>query len=128
VSSGAGRILVVDDEDGVRTAVQRLLRRMGYQVEAVADATTALALLAATPPRFDLVLSDILMPEKTGIELASELVFSGNPVAIVLMTGFAEQGKVSEATEKLRLPVLRKPFEVEQMAAIVDAVLSRAPA
>jgi DNA-binding NtrC family response regulator len=55
-------------------------------------------------------------------------VFSGNPVAIVLMTGFAEQGKVSEATEKLRLPVLRKPFEVEQMAAIVDAVLSRAPA
>ena len=71
---GSGRILVVDDEEGVRTVLQRLLRRIGYDVDAVGDADTALAMLAVQPLRFDLVLSDILMPDKTGLELAEEII------------------------------------------------------
>jgi PAS domain S-box-containing protein len=123
---GTGRILVVDDEEGVRTVLQRLLRRMGYEVEAVGDATTALALLSVVPLRFDLVLSDILMPGKTGLELATQLLGAGVPVAIVLMTGFADSATVREATETHRLPVLRKPFEADQLAAIVEDTLSAA--
>lgn len=123
---GTGRILVVDDEEGVRTVLQRLLRRMGYEVEAVGDATTALALLSVVPLRFDLVLSDILMPGKTGLELATQLLDAGVPVAIVLMTGFADIATVREATETHRLPVLRKPFEANQLAAIVEDALSAA--
>jgi PAS domain S-box-containing protein len=122
---GTGQILVVDDEEGVRTVLQRLLRRIGYEVDAVGDAATALAMLAVTPVRFDLVLSDILMPGKTGLELASELIEQKTPVEIVLMTGFADNSTVREATETLGLPVLRKPFEVEQLAAIVEDALSR---
>jgi PAS domain S-box-containing protein len=122
---GTGRILVVDDEEGVRTVLQRLLRRIGYEVDAVGDAQTALAMLAVTPLRFDLVLSDILMPEKTGLELAAEIIDAKVPVAIVLMTGFADNATVREATETRRLPVLRKPFEVDQLAAIVEEALSR---
>jgi PAS domain S-box-containing protein len=123
VVRGTWRILVVDDEEGVRTALQRLLRRLGYEVEAVGDATTALALLGAVPLRFDLVLSDILMPDKNGLELATELLEAGVPVAIVLMTGFADSATVREATETHRLPVLRKPFEVDQLAVIVEDAL-----
>ncbi|MEO8879824.1 MAG: ATP-binding protein [Gemmatimonadaceae bacterium] len=122
---GNGRILVVDDEEGVRTVLQRLLRRIGYEVDAVGDADTALAMLAVSPLRFDLVLSDILMPEKTGLELAMELLDANVPVAIVLMTGFADIATVREATEVRRLPVLRKPFEVDQLAAIIEETLSR---
>jgi two-component system cell cycle sensor histidine kinase/response regulator CckA len=122
---GTGRILVVDDEEGVRTVVQRLLRRIGYEVDAVGDANTALAMLAVTPLRFDLVLSDILMPEKSGLELATELIDGKIPVAIVLMTGFADHATVSRASLIHRLPVLRKPFEVEELAVIVDEALSR---
>jgi two-component system cell cycle sensor histidine kinase/response regulator CckA len=122
---GTGRILVVDDEEGVRTVLQRLLRRIGYEVDAVGDARTAFAMLAVTPLRFDLVLSDILMPEKTGLELAAEIIDANVPVAIVLMTGFADNATVLEATETRRLPVLRKPFEVDQLAAIVEEALSR---
>jgi PAS domain S-box-containing protein len=122
---GTGRILVVDDEEGVRTVLQRLLRRIGYEVDAVGDAQTALAMLAVTPLRFDLVLSDILMPDKTGLELAAEIIDAKIPVAIVLMTGFADNATVREATETRRLPVLRKPFEVDQLAAIVEEALSR---
>jgi PAS domain S-box-containing protein len=122
---GTGRILVVDDEEGVRTVLQRLLRRIGYEVDAVGDAQTALAMLAVKPLRFDLVLSDILMPEKTGLELAAEVIDAKVPVAIVLMTGFADNATVREATETRRLPVLRKPFEVDQLAAIVEETLSR---
>jgi PAS domain S-box-containing protein len=122
---GTGRILVVDDEEGVRTVLQRLLRRVGYEVDAVGDARTALAMLAVTPLRFDLVLSDILMPEKTGLELAAEIIDAKVPVSIVLMTGFADNATVREATETRRLPVLRKPFEVEQLAAIVEEALAR---
>jgi DNA-binding NtrC family response regulator len=82
-------------------------------------------MLAVRPVRFDLVLSDILMPGKTGLELASELIEQKTPVEIVLMTGFADNSTVREATETLGLPVLRKPFEVEQLAAIVEDALSR---
>jgi len=122
---GSGRILVVDDEEGVRTVVQRLLRRIGYEVDAVGDADTALALLGVQPLRFDLVLSDILMPEKTGLQLAEEIIAASVPVAIVLMTGFADNATVREATETYRLPVLRKPFEVDQLAMIVENALAR---
>jgi len=123
VLRGSGRILVVDDEEGVRMVLQRLLRRMGYEVETVGDAATALALLGMQPLRFDLVLSDILMPDKTGLELAAELLEARVPVGIVLMTGFADSATVREATEMRRLPVLRKPFEIDQLAAIVQSVL-----
>jgi two-component system cell cycle sensor histidine kinase/response regulator CckA len=122
---GSGRILVVDDEEGVRTVVQRLLRRIGYEVDAVADVDTALALLAVQPLRFDLVLSDILMPEKTGLQLAEEIIAANMPVAIVLMTGFADSATVREATETHQLPVLRKPFEVDQLATVVEDALTR---
>jgi PAS domain S-box-containing protein len=122
---GSGRILVVDDEEGVRTVLHRLLTRMGYEVDAVGDATTALAMLASTPVRFDLVLSDILMPEKTGLQLATELIEAKVPVAIVLMTGFADGATVREATETFKLPVLRKPFEVDQLAAVLEDALIR---
>jgi two-component system, cell cycle sensor histidine kinase and response regulator CckA len=122
---GSGRILVVDDEEGVRTVLHRLLSRMGYEVEAVGDATTALAMLAVTPVHFDLVLSDILMPEMTGLELAAQLIESKVSVAIVLMTGFADGATVREATETFRLPVLRKPFEVDQLAAVLEDALGR---
>ncbi len=122
---GTGRILVVDDEEGVRTVLQRLLRRIGYEVDAVGDAGTALAMLAVTPLRFDLVLSDILMPVKTGLELASEIMDSDVDVAVVLMTGFADSATVREATELRSLQVLRKPFEVEQLAVILEEALAR---
>ena len=122
---GSGRILVVDDEEGVRTVLQRLLSRIGYEVDAVGDATTALAMLSSTPARFDLVLSDILMPEMNGLELATELIDARIPVAIVLMTGFADGATVREATETFKLPVLRKPFEVDQLAAILEDALGR---
>jgi DNA-binding NtrC family response regulator len=122
---GTGRVLVVDDEEGVRTVVQRLLRRIGYEVDAVGDAATAFAMLSTSPLRFDLVLSDILMPEKTGLELAEEILGAKIPIAIVLMTGFADSATVREATDIHRLPVLRKPFEVDQLAAIVEEALSR---
>ena len=122
---GSGRILVVDDEEGVRTVLQRLLRRIGYDVDAVGDAATALALLAVQPLRFDLVLSDILMPEKTGLELAEDIIGAKLPIAIVLMTGFADNATVREATDTHRLQVLRKPFEVDQLAVIVEDALAR---
>ena len=122
---GSGRILVVDNEEGVRTVLQRLLSRIGYEVNAVGDATTALAMLSGMPPRFDLVLSDILMPDMNGLELATELIDARIPVAIVLMTGFADGATVREATETFKLPVLRKPFEVDQLAAVIEDALAR---
>ena len=59
------------------------------------------------------------------IELATDLIDAKVPVAIVLMTGFADGATVRKATETFKLPVLRKPFEVDQLAAILEDALGR---
>ena len=60
-----------------------------------------------------------------GLELATELIESKIPVAIVLMTGFADGATVREATETFKLPVLKKPFEVDQLATVLEEALAR---
>src|SRR5687767_4727208 len=84
----APTILVVDDEPHVREFVRVALAQGGYQVVAVATADEALALYQADPARIDLVLSDVLMPGRTGPELAVELRAISPEVRVLLMSGF----------------------------------------
>ena len=117
------RILVVDDERLMRDLMALSLRRFGYDVEAVADGRTALALL--DNEYFDLVMLDVVMPDMDGFTLLSELrAFSDVPV--IMLTAMNRQEDVVRGFELGADNYIAKPFNFKEVEARIQAVLRRA--
>jgi nitrogen-specific signal transduction histidine kinase/CheY-like chemotaxis protein len=117
------RIFVVDDDADVREFLADVLVSLGHRVETLADGKAALAALAAEPP--DLMLIDFAMPGMNGAELAREVRARHAELPIVFVTGFAESDQIEGALGP-DVPVLRKPFGIEQLSATVAAQLAGA--
>jgi CheY-like chemotaxis protein len=119
---GSERVLVVDDEPGVRRLMARLLRVRGYAVADSEDAAAALAYLESLDHPVDLVVTDIVMPGMSGIRLAEEIEARWPRVKVLLVTGYAE-GEALRSTRTQSRPLLPKPFTPSAMAAAVRDVL-----
>jgi DNA-binding NtrC family response regulator len=117
------RVLVVDDERLMRRLVRQILVREGYSVVTSADATDANRKLAKS--RFDIVITDLRMPDTDGFELIRNLK-SGHPgVSVIVMTGF---GDVDTADEVRRLGAdeyFTKPFNEREIQVIVERICWR---
>jgi CheY-like chemotaxis protein len=127
------RILVAEDDPGVRLLVTRALGLEGHQVVAVEDGELALETLAAEEGAFDFVLSDIRMPAMTGIELAHEIAAIWPELPILLMTGYAEQKENADDLTAIIEGVVEKPFSIAELRSEVGRILAereagRAPA
>lgn len=117
------RILVVDDEPGVRDLTVEILRRSGYEPRGVPSARDALELLAHEP--FDLIVSDVVMPEMTGIELLHELRERRPELPVVLMTGGSKDPeRTTRAVELGAARLLYKPFSHAELNAVVKDALN----
>ena len=117
------RILVVDDEPAVRTALERALRLEGYDVDLAADGREALRRLAASPP--DAVVLDLLMPEVDGLEVCRRLRSLGDRTPILVVTA---RDAVSDRVTGLDAGAddyLVKPFALEELLARLRALLRR---
>jgi hypothetical protein len=124
VPRGRGeRILCVDDEPALALIGERRLRALGYEVETCTDAAGALAAFRADPNRYDLVVTDYLMPSMTGLDLARELVALRPDIRIVLLTGFLEKLAEGELQQIGIRCSLTKPLTWQDLAAAVRAVL-----
>lgn len=113
------KILVAEDDDGVRFLVTRALRLEGHDVVGVEDGGFALERLVEAEGAFDLLLSDIRMPAMTGIELAHVAASHWPDLPILLMTGYAEQREAAADLMRIVVGVVEKPFTI---AEIRDAV------
>jgi PAS domain S-box-containing protein len=122
--AASARILVVDDDADVRAFLADVLGTLGHQVETVESAETALALLAQAAP--DLALLDFAMPGMNGAELARAARKLHPGLPIVFVTGFAESDQLEDALGG-EVPVLKKPFGVEELTAIIAAHLPAPP-
>jgi signal transduction histidine kinase/CheY-like chemotaxis protein len=111
---GQRRILVVDDEEGVRNAAQRVLQRAGYAVDVAGSASEALAKMESAQRGFDIVLSDIIMPETTGIELGGRIASRWPGVTVLYMSGFVGDHDVAA------VDVLPKPFTNGELTEFVS--------
>ena len=87
--NGHGRILFVDDEEGVLASGRGILEHLGYEVDAFASAAAALESFALNPAAFDLVLTDMTMPKMTGLEFAAQIRKIRPGIPIMLSTGFS---------------------------------------
>jgi two-component system cell cycle response regulator CpdR len=113
------RILLAEDEDAMRTYLARALENAGYSVVAVDRGTEALPLLEAE--HFDLLLSDIVMPEMDGIELAQRCNEVSPATKVMFITGFAAV-TLKASREQPRAKVLSKPFHLKDLVMEVDRV------
>lgn len=122
---GAGRILVVEDEETVRSFVCRALKRSGYTVLAAGSAPEALELLGSSDIRVDLVLTDVVMPRMSGHVLADRLARDGLDVPVVYMTGYSEETASDHGVAGRGVRVLRKPFTVRELTECVRTEMAR---
>jgi CheY-like chemotaxis protein len=118
------RILVVDDEAVVRDLTVEILRRSGHEPHGVESARLALDLLARDS--FDLLVSDVVMPEMTGVELLDELRARGDDVPVLLMTGGSQEPeRTSNALLVGASGILYKPFSRAELTAAVESAVGR---
>jgi PAS domain S-box-containing protein len=117
----AAHVLVVEDEPAVRDLVARLLSSAGHRVSIAADADEALGVARAADPPIGLVLSDVVMPGRSGIQLARELRERWPDLRVVLMSGYtAEPLEAADAG----LVLLPKPFTADELLEHVRAALA----
>ena len=117
------RILLAEDDDVMREYLTRALERSGYLVTAVDRGTAALPLLERE--RFDLLLTDIVMPEMDGIELAQKASEMAGDMRVMFITGFAAVTlKAGKAMPNAR--VLSKPFHLRDLVMEVDRMFQGA--
>jgi len=115
-------VLVVDDDRGVRRLTARMLRAQGYQVLEAGTGMEALHTLKSDPS-IRLVVTDIVMPEMHGLDLADRALALTPQVGIVLMTGHAHELTDQLEARDSRIPLLLKPFTAEQLVAKVRDAL-----
>ncbi|MDP7179382.1 MAG: response regulator [Verrucomicrobiota bacterium] len=114
-------ILIAEDEGAVRTFLTRAMQSQGHDVKAVADGVQALH--ALQKGKFDLLLSDIVMPELDGISLALRVSRDWPDMPIILITGFAKERQRAHNLEALVHCVVPKPFDLETICGIVAEAL-----
>ena len=113
------RILLAEDEDAMRTYLARALENAGYEVVAVDRGTKAIPLLQEY--HFDLLLSDIVMPEMDGIELAQRCAEMSPLTRVMFITGFAAV-TLKASREAPQAKVLSKPFHLRDLVLEVQRV------
>ena len=118
------RILYVEHEQDLVYVVKRMLERLGYTVAARTSSIEALELFKAQPNRFDLVITDIVMPNMTGEKLAEKLMDIRADIPIVLCTGYSEKFTRRQASDMGIQSFLMKPLVMRDLAGTVRQALS----
>jgi CheY-like chemotaxis protein len=103
-------VLVVDDDDQVRDFVCALLRNAGYEVRGASDGVQAMNAVAALGDGPDLLISDMLMPQVSGYDLAVQLRQERPNLKVLFMTGYVEGDIVQRCVSDLKAGFLDKPF------------------
>lgn len=118
-------LLIVDDDDRIRDLLLRYLAQAGYVVAAAASADQADATLTVLD--VDLIVLDVMMPGKTGVELARDLRARGVETPILLLTAMGEVDDRIKGLESGADDYLTKPFEPRELQLRIEAILRRRP-
>ena len=121
--TGAGTILLVEDEDPVRLFGSRALRNKGYTVLEAPTGQNALELLAERETPVDLIITDIMMPQMDGTALIKHVRERWPDVAIICISGYAEDTFRQKLSDSRDVHFLSKPFSLDQLAGLVKDVM-----
>jgi len=123
IQSGIEQILLVDDEEAILTMEKRMLERLGYQVTSRTSSLEALEAFRANPDRFDLIITDMAMPNMPGDKLSVELTKIRPDIPVLLCTGFSEIMSEERAASLGIKGFLLKPIVMKDLAQKIRDVL-----
>jgi PAS domain S-box-containing protein len=125
VAMGPRTVLVAEDEETVRRFVRIVLEREGFRVLEAENGMDALAVFEAADPAPDILLTDVVMPQMGGKELARRLVEARPGLKVIFMSGFVRDPELLEGLNDRRAPFLQKPFDIAELARIVRVAATR---
>jgi len=117
------RILVVDDEPIVLTCCQRILEDQGHTVHLVGSADEAITVMEDEP--FEILLVDIKMPIRDGIDLVREIKEKWPQTSVVVMTGYATPGTIRKSRSVKADRFISKPFTPDELLEILQTIISK---
>jgi len=123
IVGGSERILLVDDEAAIVEVVESMLSSLGYQVTARKSSVETLELFRNRPSDFDLVITDMTMPNMRGDDLAREMLKIRGDVPIILCTGFSEMITEAKARSIGIRRLIMKPLYTKDLARVIREVL-----
>jgi DNA-binding NtrC family response regulator len=121
----SNRILVVDDERNMRRVLQGLLQAEGYDVDGASDGDEARALLRKADPSYDLVLTDLRMPNSDGMDLLRAVKRRHPDTPVILITAHGTVDTAVEAMREGAFDFITKPFDNDELALVVNRGLAR---
>ncbi|MBF0496224.1 MAG: CHASE domain-containing protein [Deltaproteobacteria bacterium] len=121
--TGVENILLVDDEPGLVDAGRKMLGQLGYHVTAMTSGLTALEAFREHPDRFDLLITDMAMPNIAGDKLAREIMAIRSDFPIILCTGFSEAINEEKAKQIGIRGFIMKPIDMNNLAGLIRRVL-----
>ncbi|MBN2184927.1 MAG: PAS domain S-box protein [Candidatus Krumholzibacteriota bacterium] len=127
IPAGTERILVVDDTAAVAKVTKKSLERLGYKVSTRISSTDALELFREKPDKFDLVITDQVMPNMSGEKLASELMRIRKDIPVILCTGYGSRYSEKAALKIGIKSVVYKPVITADLARTIRKVLGESP-
>ncbi|WP_033827492.1 response regulator [Bacillus andreraoultii] len=119
---GKGKILIVDDQFGIRILLNEVFQKEGYQTYQAANGLKAIELAKAHSP--NLVLLDIKIPGMDGIEILRRLKEFNPDIRVIIMTAYGELDIINEAKELGALTHFAKPFDIEELSKTVNQYLT----
>ena len=120
------RVLIVDDEPTVAEMAAEMLRKMNYKITVETSSVAALERFRSAPHGFDVVLSDLVMPEMTGVQMVKEMLAIRPQFPVVIMTGYTDKS-VDEISESgAAWGLVKKPVVMKSLADAVERALDEA--
>ncbi|MBN1655471.1 MAG: response regulator [Deltaproteobacteria bacterium] len=119
------KILLVEDDDGVREATRRILTRAGFQMLSVRDSDEALRICRSHVGQIDVLLTDVVMPGMPGSRLAELVPIYQPGIAVVLMSGYADDEIVRYGLAQGRFTFVQKPFNQNELINAIHQSVSR---
>ncbi len=124
VQTGRGAVLVVDDDPAVLRATEAMLRRLGYTPVSASSGAEAVATIQAGRPRCAAVILDLILPDMRGGDVFDALKAIEPDLRVLLSSGYSEDGEAAEILDRGCDAFLQKPYSMEQLAAVLSALMS----
>ena len=123
IPKGSERILLVDDDESIVAMEKNMLERLGYKVKSASGSFEALAVFKESPDQFDLVLSDMTMPEMNGVQLSEAVKMIRQDIPFIICTGFSDMVDEKSFREKGLQGYITKPMMKKEIAETIRNVL-----